>query len=86
MFHTSVRDQVLRFSCESWCDFVKKFTVPLEGDSNIWRVNDFPLLVMNMEVNLNFKRKKEKTKKKKDEVEEEGDKEADEPIKYEPTH
>ena len=53
---------------ESWIDFVKKFTVPEKIDENIWKVNDYPMLVINLEVNLNFKRKKEKTKHKKEKV------------------
>lgn len=55
---------------------MKKFTVPDKIDENIWRVNDYPMLVINLEVNLNFKRKKEKTNKHKKEKVPEGEEDA----------
>jgi dynein heavy chain len=91
MFNTYLRDNVLRQGVESWCAFVRRFTVPERIDENIWKVNDYPIIVLNLEVNLNFKRKKEKSKhpkrKENEEEPEVKDKDADleEPIKYDPT-
>lgn len=91
MFNAYLRENVLRQGVESWIDFVKKFTVPDKIDGNIWKVNDYPMIVINLEVNLNFKKKKEKTKHKKEKPVEgeedplkEKDAEQDEAIKYEP--
>jgi dynein heavy chain len=90
MFNSYLRENVLRQGVESWCAFVRKFTVPDKIDENIWRVNDYPMIVLNLEVNLNFKRKKDKPKhgKRKDAGDEDGadaKDENDEPIRYEPT-
>ena len=49
--------------------FVKKFTVPDENQVNkdVWQINEFPLLILNLQVNLTKTKKKDK-KKKKDEA------------------
>jgi hypothetical protein len=90
MFNTFIRDNVLRYSVESWCDFIKKFTVPIEDDSSIYLINSYPIMVLNLEVNLNFKRKKEKvskhTKVRKEDEEDDKEKDHEEPIKYEPSY
>ena len=87
MFNTYLRDNVLRQGVESWCTFVRRFTVPDRIDESIWQVNDYPMLVLNLEVNLNYRRRRDKPPKGKTKPEDEvqDDKKDEEPIRYEPT-
>lgn len=42
----------------NWCNFIKKFTVPSENEPDIWSINDYPLLIINLCVNEDFYNKK----------------------------
>lgn len=65
MFNTAVRENVIKGNIQDYCDFVKKFTLPIEKDKdNIWTINNFPLIILKLQVNLTKNKKKEKKKKK----------------------
>lgn len=63
MFNTFMRQNVVAGTVETYCLFLRNFTVPAENDENIWLVNNYPLLELNLTVNQAWKKKKEKTKK-----------------------
>lgn len=83
MFNTYMRENVLRRSVELWCEFVRGFVEP-KGE-RIWRINDYPMLILNLEVNLNFKKKKEKTTKHHKQSTTQQLEEDEQAIKYEPS-
>lgn len=51
MFNTYMRKDFVEGTIDNWCDFIKKFTVPKENEENIWSINDYPLLIINLCVN-----------------------------------
>ncbi|CAK93776.1 unnamed protein product (macronuclear) [Paramecium tetraurelia] len=61
MFTNYIRENVVKWNCIAWVDFIKKFTTPKQGE--YWRINDYPLMILNLEVNLSFKRSKKNEKK-----------------------
>lgn len=63
MFNTYIRENLVKGNILDYCDFIKKFTFPLEKEKSLWKVNTFPLIILNLQVNMN-KKKKEKKKKK----------------------
>ncbi|CAD8115295.1 unnamed protein product [Paramecium sonneborni] len=65
MFSYYIRENVVKQNCQSWIDFLKKFTSPKEGEQ--WKINEYPLLILKLEVNLNFKKSKRNEKKSKQE-------------------
>ncbi|KAM3134228.1 hypothetical protein pb186bvf_013648 [Paramecium bursaria] len=87
MFNSFLRENVLRQNCESWVNFIKKFTYPPSQGEGIWKINDYPMIILNLEVNLQFKRKKD-VRKKKDEKEKEPSnvgEEEESPINFSPS-
>ena len=50
MFSNYVRENVLIFNLRNWCEFVKKFTLPIQGDRSPWIINRYPLMVLNLTV------------------------------------
>jgi dynein heavy chain len=58
MFNVYLRTNVVKLQIAKWCIFLKNFTVPEEKDQNIWRINDYPLIVLNMSIKDKKKQKK----------------------------
>lgn len=74
MINTFVRDNLVKRTVDEYCEFLRRFNVPKEGDSEIWRINEYPLLVINLVVNPNFKRKRDNKKDKNSRKREEAEK------------
>ena len=74
--------------------FIKKFIIPDKNDTNIWNINNYTLLILNLNVNKDDKKRKRKEDKKKktykkdkddkDEDDKEDEKENNEVIYFEP--
>ncbi len=66
LVNTFIRENLVHRTINDYCDYLKKFTIPfmpnnyskLNDDSDLWQINDFPLLIVNLIVNSNFKKKK----------------------------
>lgn len=65
MLNTYVRNFLLTNNIQDWCQFVQKFTIPPQDAQDIWLINDFPLLSINLEVNTRLQDKIKFMKKKK---------------------
>jgi hypothetical protein len=80
MFRTYTEESVLHLNIHQWVDFIKCFNAPTEGLSSPWRMWEWPILYLNLTVNLNVRKKKQT--KKKGEVVKEDDEET---IFFEPS-
>lgn len=65
MLNTYVRNFLLSNNIQDWCQFVQKFTIPAQDAEDIWLINDYPLLSINLEVNTKLQDKIKFMKKKK---------------------
>lgn len=71
MMNTYVRNFLVTNNVQDWCSFVQKFTVPDYETDEMWQINDYPLLSINLEVNTKLQdkikfMKRKKTKKLED--------------------
>lgn len=46
-----MRQNVVAGTVDTYCHFLRNFTVPSENDDDIWLVNNYPLLELNLTVN-----------------------------------
>ena len=65
MFNTYMRTNVVKGTIDEYCLFLRNFSVPDEDDPNIWSINDYPLLEINLTVNKDYMTNLEKNERKK---------------------
>lgn len=58
MFNTYMRQNYVSKTVKEYVAFLKDFTEPKEDGEDVWPVNDYPLLELNLTVNLKWKPKK----------------------------
>ncbi len=65
MMNTYVRNFIVTNNINDWCNFIKKFTIPDSQYGQNWLINDYPLMIINLEVNTKLQDKIKFQKKKK---------------------
>ncbi|KAL4494234.1 hypothetical protein ABPG73_018753, partial [Tetrahymena malaccensis] len=90
MFNTFMRENVVKGNINDYCKFIQKFTIPEQNDESIWHINNFPLLILNLQLNQKPKKKgKKPNKDRKEETpasQQKEEYEEEDIIYYEPTY
>ena len=66
MFNTYLRQNVVKGNVELWCESLKKFTFPTSSSGSEWKINNQPLIILNLNVNTEISKHRKKRGKDKD--------------------
>jgi hypothetical protein len=57
--------EFVRLSIDDWVNFIRSFTIPVYDRGELWKVQNTPLMVINLSFQMKDKKKKEDKKKDK---------------------
>lgn len=61
MFNEDVRQMIVQGNLNDYRHFIRNFAVPRPEKGELWLINNFPLIILNLTVNINVKKHKGQT-------------------------